>query len=93
LTQQHSPKTHDDDLGWLVEVYAASDGVIPVNTGRATHHCGNCDLLVGASNGGTESINGLLEPPRRVARGFRNRDNYRLRMLLIGGGLGDARLR
>ena len=24
---------------------------------------------------------------RRVARGFRNYDNYRLRMLLIGGGL------
>ena len=24
---------------------------------------------------------------RRVARGFRNRENYRLRMLLIGGGL------
>ena len=35
----------------------------------------------GASNGGTEAINGL------IARGFRNRDNYRLRMLLIGGGL------
>ena len=24
---------------------------------------------------------------RRIARGFRNRENYRLRMLLIGGGL------
>ena len=47
----------------------------------------------GASNGGTESINGLIELHRRVARGFRNRDNYRLRMLLIGGGLSDARLR
>ena len=41
----------------------------------------------GASNGGTEAINGLIELHRRVARGFRNRDNYRLRMLLIGGGL------
>ncbi len=40
-----------------------------------------------ASNGGTESINGLIELHRRIARGFRNRDNYRLRMLLIGGGL------
>jgi len=46
----------------------------------------------GASNGGTEAINGLIELHRRVARGFRNRDNYRLRMLLIGGGLGDPRL-
>lgn len=41
----------------------------------------------GASNGGTEAINGLIELARRVARGFRNRENYRLRMLLIGGGL------
>jgi len=40
-----------------------------------------------ASNGGTEAINGLIELHRRIARGFRNRDNYRLRMLLIGGGL------
>ncbi len=41
----------------------------------------------GANNGGTEAINGLIELQRRVARGFRNRDNYRLRMLLIAGGL------
>lgn len=40
-----------------------------------------------ANNGGTESINGLIELARRIARGFRNRENYRLRMLLIGGGL------
>ena len=42
----------------------------------------------GASNGGTEAVNGLIELHRRIARGFRNRDNYRLRMLLIAGGLG-----
>jgi transposase len=41
----------------------------------------------GANNGGTEAINGLIELHRRIARGFRNRDNYRLRMLLVGGGL------
>ncbi len=41
----------------------------------------------GASNRGTEAINGLIELHRRIARGFRNRDNYRLRMLLIAGGL------
>jgi len=40
-----------------------------------------------ANNGGTEAINGLIELHRRIARGFRNRDNYHLRMLLIGGGL------
>ena len=47
----------------------------------------------GASNGGTEAVNGLIELHRRVARGFRNRDNYRLRMLLIGGGLVSPHLR
>lgn len=41
----------------------------------------------GANNGGTEAINGLIELARRVARGFRDPDNYRLRMLLIGDGL------
>lgn len=44
-----------------------------------------------ASNGGTEAVNGLIELHRRIARGFRNRDNYRLRMLLIGGGLDPVR--
>ena len=41
----------------------------------------------GANNGGTEAVNGLIELHRRIARGIRNRENYRLRMLLIAGGL------
>ncbi|MFK5585138.1 ISL3 family transposase [Ornithinimicrobium sp. LYQ131] len=41
----------------------------------------------GATNGGTEAINGLIELHRRIARGLTNFENYRLRMLLIGGGL------
>ena len=44
-----------------------------------------------SSNGGTEAINGLIELHRRIARGFRNLDNYRLRMLLIAGGLHTQR--
>lgn len=40
-----------------------------------------------STNGGAEAINGLIELHRRIARGFRNPDNYRLRMLLIAGGL------
>ena len=40
-----------------------------------------------ADNGGTEAINGLIEVHRRIARAFRKHDKYRLRMLLIGGGL------
>jgi transposase len=41
----------------------------------------------GASNGGAEAINGIIELGRRIARGFRNFEHYRLRMLLITGGL------
>jgi transposase len=36
-----------------------------------------------ATNGGTEAINSLIALHRRIARGFRNRDHYRLRMPLI----------
>ncbi len=39
-----------------------------------------------ANNGPTEAMNGIIELHRRLARGYRNRDNYRLRMLLAGGG-------
>ena len=40
----------------------------------------------GASNGPTEATNGVIETMRRVACGFRNFDNYRLRALLAAGG-------
>jgi len=40
-----------------------------------------------SSNGGTEAINGIIELHRRIARGYRNPDNYRLRMPLVTGGL------
>ena len=38
-----------------------------------------------SQNGGTEAINGIIELHRRIARGFRNLDNYRLRMILAAG--------
>lgn len=41
----------------------------------------------GASNGGTDAINGIIELGRCTARGFRNYEHYRLRMLLLIGGL------
>jgi len=37
-------------------------------------------------NGGTEAANGIIELHRRLARCYRNRSNYRLRMLLAAGG-------
>jgi transposase len=46
-----------------------------------------------ANNGGTEAINGIIELHRRIARGFRNLNNYRLRMILAAGGLTHPTLR
>nr|WP_308203236.1 ISL3 family transposase [Georgenia satyanarayanai] len=40
-----------------------------------------------SNNGGTEAINGIIELHRRLARGYRNLTNHRLRMLLVAGGL------
>ncbi len=40
-----------------------------------------------ANSAGTEAVNGIIELRRRLARGDRNRDNYRLRMLLATGRL------
>ncbi|WP_222842977.1 transposase, partial [Bowdeniella nasicola] len=40
-----------------------------------------------SSNGGTEGVNGIIELHRRLARGYRNQHNYRLRMLLAADGL------
>ena len=47
----------------------------------------------GASNGPTEAINGIIELGRRTARGYRNPNNYQLRMLLIAGGLDASTLK
>lgn len=38
-----------------------------------------------ASNGPTEAVNLLIEKTRRIGHGFRNFDNYRLRLLLACG--------
>ncbi len=40
----------------------------------------------GASNGPTEAVNLTIKQIKRTARGFRNFDNYRLRLLLHCGG-------
>jgi transposase len=41
----------------------------------------------GASNGPTEAVNLIIEKTRRLGHGFRNWDNYRLRLLLRCGGI------
>ena len=39
----------------------------------------------GLSNGPTEAVNLLIEKIRRIGHGFRNFDNYRLRLILCCG--------
>ena len=41
----------------------------------------------GLSNGRTEAINGLVKRIKRIGHGFRNIDNYRIRLLLFCGGV------
>jgi len=43
--------------------------------------------LTGASNGPTEGLNLLVKKVKRCGHGFRNFDNYRLRVLLHAGGV------
>jgi transposase len=47
----------------------------------------------GVSNGGTEAVNLLIEKKRRLAHGFRNFQDYRLRILLVADGSRDYRRR
>ena len=47
----------------------------------------------GLSNGGTEAINMLIEKARRLAHGYRNFDNYRLRMRVAASGTRTRRFR
>jgi len=47
--------------------------------GVLAYHC------TGLSNGPTETVNLLIEKTRRIGHGFRNFDNYRLRLLLSCG--------
>jgi len=63
-----------------------------VKQSRRIPACGRAGMLGcghagGANNGGTEAVNGIIELHRRIARGYHNPDNYRLRMLLVAGGL------
>ncbi len=47
----------------------------------------------GLLNGGTEAINMLIEKARRLAHGYRNFEDYRLRMLLAASGTRGRRVR
>ena len=68
------------DLYWL---YAAKRGASDdqVAQGVLTYH------TTGASNGPTEAVSLLIKKVQRAAQGFRNFDNYHLRLLLVCGSV------
>jgi hypothetical protein len=43
------------------------------------------DILLDPNRSGIKPGRFIIELHRRIARGYRNRDNYRLRMLLVAG--------
>ncbi len=47
--------------------------------------------LARVSNGPTEALNNLIKPIKRIAFGFRNFENYRIRALLYAGSPTGAR--
>ena len=78
---------------------ATNEDVIPPllqfgETGEPESLFGSLDELLaywtatgrrGVSNGPTEATNALIKKVKRVGHGFRNLDNYRLRLLLTVG--------
>ena len=68
--------------------FAISDACLTAITRLLTDSSTNTPTLAPRSpHAQVRAVNGLIELARRVARRFRDPDNYRLRMLLIGGGL------
>lgn len=78
----------------LAELYATADTVDVAECTRLVRTIGGWEDEVlayyrsdGLSNAPTEAINALAKKVKRVGHGFRNLDNYRLRLLLYCGGV------
>ena len=75
----------DDAIAWCADPDSGPELARLLKTLRRwqteilNHH------LTGASNGPVEAANLLIKQIKRHGRGFRNLDNYRLRILLAGG--------
>jgi transposase len=76
----------------LERFYRWADGVGVAEVSRLarTVRAWEAEILVfhaseGCSNGSTEAVNLLIKKVKRVGHGFRNFDNYRLRLLLHCG--------
>lgn len=66
---------------------ARSRGSAAPSAAGETHSWRTSPPPFSCNNGGIEAINGIIELHCRLDRGYRNRHNYRLRMLLAAEGL------
>ncbi len=76
----------------LLYAWAASGDIPEMRRFAATVRRWEPEILAwhttgGASNGPTEAVNLTIKNVKRVGRGFRNFQNYRLRLLLACGGV------
>lgn len=89
LYQCRTPPAAEQKLHrWLT--HCADAGVPELRRLARTIDAWRAELLAyfdtgGVSNGPTEAINGLIKKIKRVGHGYRNFDNYRLRLLLHCG--------
>jgi hypothetical protein len=76
----------------MVQIRSTKRVVSPLIVLRGLERLGKSHFLIGYIHDSSRDVTltrpyRLIEPHRRIARGYRNRDKYRLRMLLIAGGL------
>jgi transposase len=75
----------DDTLAWCTDAESGPELRRLAKTLRRWRHEIVAHHTTGASNGPVEAANLLIKQVKRSGRGFRNFDNYRLRILLAGG--------
>ena len=75
----------DDAIDWCTSPEAGPELARLAKTLRRWRHQILAHHTTGASNGPVEAANLLIKQVKRSARGFRNTNNYRLRILLAGG--------
>ncbi len=75
----------DDAIAWCLEPESGPELRRLVKTLRRWRREILAHHTTGASNGPVEAANLLIKQVKRSGRGFRNIDNYRLRILLAGG--------
>ncbi|MEO7376605.1 MAG: ISL3 family transposase [Nakamurella sp.] len=97
MAAYHHPHPSTGKLIITRTIQAAKDCPVPeVKRLARTLNAWRTELLArfdhpGVSNGPTENVNLKVKNTKRVARGYRNFDNYRLRLLLNHGSINNNR--